>query len=88
MMTTKDITYGKTETWTKCIINLDVVTLFLSYAQPSGDLVVYNFWVYTPGGSPKKKDMVYTPMGGSPTISVLVYAHFYGSPKFNQNTRW
>ena len=32
-------------------------------AQYSGDLEVENCWVYTPGGSPKNKEIVYTPMG-------------------------
>ena len=48
-------------------------------AQHYGYLKVEKSWVYTPGGSPKIKGMVYTPMGGSPTINVMVYAHFGGS---------
>ena len=50
-------------------------------AQHYGYLKVEKSWVYTPGGSPKIKGMVYTPMGGSPTINVMVYAYFGGSPK-------
>ena len=47
MTVSKDITYGKTEK--KCRINWEDVTLFLTSAQPSGDLEVGNSWVYKPG---------------------------------------
>ena len=46
--------------------------LCLPSAKPYGDLEVDNVSVYTPIESPKKEDMVYTPMGSSPTISVMV----------------
>ena len=47
----------------------------------TGDLEVDNAWIYTPVGSPKNKEIVYTPMGGSPTINVMVYTHFRVSTK-------
>ena len=54
---------------------------FFSADQYSGDLAVEDAWVYIPGGSPKNKKMVYTPLGSSPTINVMVYAHFVSLPK-------
>ena len=68
---------------------LESITLFPPSAKPSGDLVVENFWVYTPGGSPKtKKYTENTTMGGSPTIRIMVYTHFWDSPKINRKIRW
>ena len=79
MMTTKEKTYGTPETGTNFIINLVGVTFFFPVDQYSGGLSVDYFWIYNPGGSPKKiKDRVYIPMGSSKNINVMVYALFGG----------
>ena len=63
-MTTKDITYGKTETGTNWIICLDLVAFFLPSTQTYGGL-------YTPiGGFPTIDVMVYTLFGGSYKLKV------------------
>ena len=63
-MTTKDITYSKTETGTNWIICLDLVAFFLPSTQTYGGL-------YTPMGSfPNINLMVYTLFGGSSTLKV------------------
>ena len=45
-----------------------------------------NFWLLTPGGSPKTdKGVFYTKIDVSLTISVIVYASFGGSHKMKVN---
>ena len=55
--------------------------VFIPVYVPNCELVVNNNWVYTHGGLPKNKEMVYTPMGGSTIINVMVYVYFWVSPK-------
>ena len=50
---------------------MSICYIFLS-TKYYGGLAVDNAWVYSPGGSPKNKDMFYTPMVGSTTINVMV----------------
>ena len=42
------------------------------------DLSAENSCVYIPGGSPKNKELVYTPMSGSPNINDIFNTHLVG----------